>query len=357
MMGRMSQTSQKPLKYIEVSYAEPHLERTRKILEAHPEVRKLYGFTPSTAFYSFLLVVAQMVLAWVVSDQPWWVIALTAFCFGAVMDHAQFVVIHEATHNLIFKRTSANLWAGMMANLTLLVPAMIGFKKFHLLHHRNQGEFGKDADLSGPKEAAWVGRSTIRKAIWLFFFFVVEGIIRPNRLKDIKWVDGWFVVNLGVQALFVGTVIGLMGWGAMGYLALSMMFSIGLHPLGARWIQEHYVFKDNQETYSYYGPANKISFNVGHHNEHHDFLNIPWSRLPVLRKTAPEFYDTLYYHMSYFKLFFRFLFDPNVTLYSRVVRADGTCKKAIAQLSKSRPQQDVTLDRQTPEINDMVPSV
>ncbi|MGO9135952.1 MAG: fatty acid desaturase, partial [Methylovirgula sp.] len=52
-----------------------------------------------------------------------------------------------------------------------------------------------------------------------------------------------------------------------------------------------------------------------------DFPEIPWTRLPALKKMAPEFYDDLKTHKSWTKLFFSFIFDPRYTLYSRVDRS------------------------------------
>ena len=61
------------------------------------------------------------------------------------------------------------------------------------------------------------------------------------------------------------------GWAGFLYLTLSFFFSLGLHPVGARWIQEHYTYDFDQETTSYYGPINRVALNMGYHNEHHDF--------------------------------------------------------------------------------------
>src|SRR5205823_11165432 len=110
---------------------------------------------------------------------------------------------------------------------------------------------------------------------------------------------------------------------AFFFLLISFFFSVGFHPLGARWIQEHYLVLDkNQETYSYYGGLNAVSFNVGYHNEHHDFPSIAWNRLPKLRALAPEFYDSLRSHSSWTRLLIQFLFDRRYTLFSRVERSN-----------------------------------
>ena len=95
---------------------------------------------------------------------------------------------------------------------------------------------------------------------------------------------------------------------------------MSFHPVAAHAIAEHYVVHEQQETYSYYGPWNWILFNVGHHVEHHDFPNIPWSRIRKLKKIAPEYYETLYAHKSWTGLLIRFVVSGKINLFSRVVR-------------------------------------
>jgi sphingolipid delta-4 desaturase len=144
--------------------------------------------------------------------------------------------------------------------------------------------------------------------------------LRPPRLRGIPFVTGWTVVNWIVGIAFDVAVLVFLGPVAFLYLVFSFFFSIGLHPLGARWIQEHYLLSPPQETYSYYGPANVMALNVGYHNEHHDFPSVPWSRLPRLKAAAPEFYDTLVSHRSWTRLLVKFLFNPELSLYSRMLR-------------------------------------
>ena len=71
-------------------------------------------------------------------------------------------------------------------------------------------------------------------------------------------------------------------------------FSIGGAPLGARWIQEHYLtFPGDQETFSYYGPMNVLALNVGYHNEHHDLMRVPCPAARITHCTLSLFISSL----------------------------------------------------------------
>jgi sphingolipid delta-4 desaturase len=308
------------LDYIRVAYNEPHAGRGRELLAAHPELRALAGPNPVSAIWIVALVSAQFALALAVGGARWYVWVPCAYIFGATIDHALWVLIHECSHNLIFRSRTANRVMAIVANLPLVVPGAISFCKYHLLHHRHIGELDLDAGVPGPTESRVVGRSAVAKAAWITGFALVMGIVRPLRMKRIPFTDRWTVINIVVE---IGCMVALGYWfGAapFKYLVTSTVFAIGLHPLGARWIQEHFALAPNQETYSYYGPLNKVSFNVGYHNEHHDVITIPWSRLPQVRRIAPEFYDGLHSYQSWTALLVRFVRDRQITLFNYVVR-------------------------------------
>lgn len=119
---------------------------------------------------------------------------------------------------------------------------------------------------------------------------------------------------------------------------LSLIFlGSGFHPVAGHFIAEHYVFVKGQETYSYYGPLNKLCFHVGYHNEHHDFPRIPGdnmnlspnvqgTRLHKLKEIAPEYYTNLPAYNSWAKVIYDYIVDPTVGPFSRVMRKSNRGK-------------------------------
>jgi sphingolipid delta-4 desaturase len=316
---------------------EPHRLRTKQILKQHPEIRQLIGKNPKTFFAIFGLVAFQVTMSWLVSGQSWWVVAIAAYLLGAFADHALFVMIHECAHKLLFKNQSQNRLAGILANLPQIFPSSVSFERYHIKHHSFQGVHELDADLPNRWEAKLINNYFVGKIIWLLFYPLFQ-VFRISRLKEIKPFDKWIALNFAAEIIFTAAIWFFFGPKAIIYLLASFFFSVGLHPLGARWIQEHYLTYKDQETYSYYGTLNTVAFNVGYHNEHHDFPSIPWNKLPRIRQTAPGFYNTLHYHTSWFKLFFRFLFDKEISLFSRVVRKE---RGKVALTDQSIPDMDL----------------
>ncbi len=311
------------MNFIKVNYKDPHRERTRILLKNHPEVKELFGPTLISLPIGALIVTLHTLIAWHVRDQSIWLSLILALCLGAFFQHTLFVLIHECAHDLVFKKKIHNRLFSIFINLVGFVPSAIAFREYHLLHHRFQGDLNWDADLPGTKEAKTVGNSWWKKALWLANFSIIEGVFRPIRLNKVPLFTSWGIFNLFTTLGFNILIVYFGGWNSLLYLAVSLYFSIGLHPLGGRWIQEHFVFHPNQETYSYYGPLNILSLNVGYHNEHHDLMYVPWINLPKIKKAAPEIYDSLRSHSSLTALVWKFIFDPKLSLYNRVIRDGG----------------------------------
>jgi sphingolipid 4-desaturase/C4-monooxygenase len=311
--------------FIPTDLPRPHPLRRRAILAAHPEVAALSGRDWRTAPITLAAVAGQTAIAALLGSlglSYWWAALVAAFCIGAFVNHAMFVVIHDATHNCIFKSQSLNKLAGILADLPNTLPSAMAFRCYHLKHHSHLGDYDYDADLPSHWEARLFSKSALGKAAWMYIFPLFQ-ITRLGRLRGTVPIwSKWTYINAVCVFLYDLAVLMLFGPNALIYLFCSFWYSVGgLHPLSARWIQEHYTGDASQETFDYYGPLNLISLNIGYHNEHHDFPDIPWSRLPRLKQMAPEFYSGLKAHKSWAGLLVKFIFDPKFTLYTRVDRS------------------------------------
>ena len=309
-------------RFTRVDWPDAHLGRRRAILKQYPAVKALMGNNPATAGFVVLLVGLQLSVAAGLGafDAHWLLIVLLAYVLGAFPNHALYVLIHECTHNLVFKRHWPNQVLGIVCDFALVVPGAMAFRKYHLLHHKHMGVEALDADMPTPGEARLVGNGTVRKALWMLFFSLSQAL-RPKKIVGISLWDRWVLANVVAVIAVDLLILAVLGPKALVYLLLSTFFGLGLHPLGGRWIQEHFVTRDGQETYSYYGPLNRVCFNVGYHNEHHDFANVPWNNLPKLKAAAPEFYDSLSSYGSWTGVLARFILDPAMSTYSRITRA------------------------------------
>lgn len=311
--------------YIKLETPNIHIARKKALQEKYPEIKELMGQNRWSALWIVLIVISQLSIGAFLESQSYLVLVLSAYCVGAFFSHGLFVQIHECCHNMVFKRSTYSKLMGIVCDTGLFLPGAMAFRKYHMVHHRHMGEYNYDADIASTEEAKFIGNSTFKKFFWIVFFGLSQAL-RPMRFDNIKLVDKWLILNIVYMVVVNILIVIFLGPKALLYVALSTLFGLGPHPVGGRWIQEHYVTKDEQETYSYYGPLNKLSFNVGFHNEHHDFMNIPWNKLPKLRATAPEFYDNLHSYNSWSMVLWNFITNRDLSVFDRVLHPEKKAK-------------------------------
>ncbi|KAJ0412291.1 hypothetical protein ATCC90586_009481 [Pythium insidiosum] len=296
---------------------EPHATRRKLILAKYPQIKELMGHDPNTKYVVLFVVALQTYCAFLAPSLSGLVFFALAYIVGGTCNHAMMMAMHELSHNLGFKRMLPNRLCGIFANLPVGVPSAISFKRYHMEHHRYQGEEGVDVDLPTQLEGK-IFNNTFAK---LFFvcFQVLFYSLRPlyvNPKKPTIW-EFYNLVACAIYNIFIYVYAG--PWG-LAYLLISTLLGAGLHPVAAHFIAEHYVFILGYETYSYYGILNWLTFNVGYHNEHHDFPYVPGSRLHKVREIAPEFYDNLPRHESWVAVIIEYILNPYIGAFSRIKR-------------------------------------
>lgn len=307
----------------------PHAERRRTILQRHPNVAKLAGCEWRSKWICFFaLVVPQIGLSIVSRHMSWPVYAIVAYVVGATLTQALFLAIHELAHNLFFVSSRANRLFSIVANLPVGIPFAIAFRVYHLDHHRHQGVDGIDTDLPSEWETRHV-RGPLSKLVWCSLQIVAYAV-RPCIERPLSpWTTPYLLLNVVVQVLFDSVMYGMYGGAPLVWMVVCVLLAGGLHPCAGHFVSEHYVFPHKhptQETYSYYGPLNRLTWNVGYHNEHHDFPSVPWSRLPTLHGMAREHYETLASCESWCGVLRDYVCRPEVGPWSRVRRTDAKKK-------------------------------
>jgi sphingolipid delta-4 desaturase len=308
---------------------EPHFSRRKAILKAHPEILKLYGPDIRLAYTMIAIVVGQLALAvyaarHIDNNFLWFFLCWSV---GGTLTHWLSLGNHELSHNLGFRSTFHNEILGMVSNCAQGIPSAITFKKYHLEHHYLQGVDNVDVDIPTDWEGEFFN-TRLRKVLWVILqpaFYAVRPLVmapKPVCLKS--------VVNVASTLLFDAAFAYLFGVKACLFNVLGTLLGMGIHPVAGHFISEHYTFtNDGQETYSYYGWLNLVTFNVGYHNEHHDFPRISGFKLPLVRKIAPEFYETLHSYNSWSGVIYDYIFRIDIGPYSRVRRANPKTNKMM----------------------------
>ncbi|XP_034376756.1 sphingolipid delta(4)-desaturase DES1 [Arvicanthis niloticus] len=298
---------------------QPHAARRKEILAKYPEIKSLMKPDRNLIWIITMMLLVQLASFYLVKDLDWKWVIFWSYVFGSCLNHSMTLAIHEISHNFPFGHHKAlwNRWFGIFANLSLGVPYSVSFKRYHMDHHRYLGADGIDVDIPTDFEG-WFFCTTFRKLVWVIlqplFYAFRPLFINPKPITNLE------IINTVIQITFDIIIYYVFGVKSLVYMLLATLLGLGLHPISGHFIAEHYMFLKGHETYSYYGPLNLLTFNVGYHNEHHDFPNIPGKNLPLVRKIASEYYDNLPNYNSWIKVLYDFVMDDTISPYSRMKR-------------------------------------
>lgn len=124
---------------VDKDFDEPHAKRRIAILGLHPEIRKLYGKCPKTFLILIFAIFLHAVTSNFIINLSYPYMIFLSFFFGGSICQLMGVIIHEATHDLVFSNSFLNTICLFLANIPLPVPIAASFKRYHLEHHAFQG--------------------------------------------------------------------------------------------------------------------------------------------------------------------------------------------------------------------------
>lgn len=360
-----------------------HRDRAKKMIKAHPEIKKLFGNTPSTMIWCLLFFTLQVGMAWAVSLGPWWGMLLVAYFIGSWVNVNLFQLAHECNHNLVFKKTSWNRWLFTLTTLPMFLSAHHSWWIEHHVHHNDLGA-KKDfitrrrtvflltrqhrylwftsgpfyklfcvlfSPVFMPYALFMLVLQVFRSALGLIVYFfgsLLRGRLDPGPLAlsilaDEHLISGyekygtkrWAVIYPALSFVLMGLLFWFGGWMSVLFLLCAQTFATGfLHPHNFGIILSNSHFhghKQYQPSTSLYGWSNWFYFNFGLHTEHHDIMGIPWHRLGKLRQIAPEFYEDLLKTKSYFGLAMNFMLGDPHTLEEQFDNQDHRNQKVLAE--------------------------
>lgn len=304
-----------------------HIERSRKILEAHPEIKQYFGNYPLSVVPIVTLIIIQWFFAWLVRDLSWWAIGLVALLWGQFVLHSLSVFIHEAAHNLVLKGKLGNAFTLWLIELgSLSFGKSLTYVGIHgKSHHKHLNDYQQDYEWFDKKQAYFRTHNPYWRTAEAILHLLPGGVVVTDLSLD--WLipveprqipSAYQPLWLKILLIFTSLSLYALAWYAISWqAALYLFWSLTL--MVGHWgitfkgqsIAEHHIYQ-NGKTYSTYSWTNLPFFNTGYHDEHHTFANIPWIHLPKIKQIAPEYFtnDNPYSYFHLWWLWAKSIFKP-----------------------------------------------
>ncbi|EAS05126.1 fatty acid desaturase (macronuclear) [Tetrahymena thermophila SB210] len=305
-------------------HEEPHTIRRNAILKKYPDILKLYVKDPISGVLAAAIAIFQVTLAYYVQNCSWPVFLTCMYVISASLNHTMHCLVHDLTHYTAFESINLNRLFACIANIPSTVPSAMSFGYYHREHHVALGHPQRDTDLPTEWEIRFFN-TPLKKMLYIFlmplFYCIRPFVVAPKPPTPPEIFNLLFILTTDY---LIFTYVGPY---AFLYLFISGIFSMGFHPLAIHAIAEHYEFVKGQENYDYFGSGNILNLNLGYHLEHHDFPQVPWRLLPKVRAMAPEFYEGLPHHTSYWRVAYEYIFNTDIGPFSRIDTSEIKLKK------------------------------
>lgn len=203
------------------------------------------------------------------------------------------VLVHEASHNLLFQSPTVNRWLGLLCGLPVLV-SVTGFRTNHAFHHARRGSYGESSEWKAPPrvDATSVPKYLLSIILGAYGFLTAlpviaithaQGATRRKTLTEYTLIIGVYVF---VFSAFPTEAI-LKLW------FLPMI--LAAHLTEFRAVAEHgLTTRGNVFTATRTVVSNRfVSFvmcNINYHLEHHLFPGVPWYNLPKVHRLLQDEY-------------------------------------------------------------------
>lgn len=295
----------------------------KELVARKPEAGRLSGPNPWTALALLPLVGAHWGMAYLVGKSNLLWCFLASFFIGQVIIHSAGALLHETAHRLVFHRNRPKLAFDLGLELALAsFGKQLTYQYEHVTsHHPFLGNYERDYEhedicsfnarriitSANPRLQHLLTLLTLFLHLLPFGFIFSDKILRPLYVRlsgrtasDASRNIAARKVPAGLTYLFVAVSVAVniflfFAFGFLGWLYHNWSLSLFLGKMGVsnlgQSLSEHEGQNETSPTFSDYRLQNLVLFNTGYHNEHHTFPNVPWNRLPALRKLAPDVFS------------------------------------------------------------------
>ena len=203
------------------------------------------------------------------------------------------VLVHEASHRLLFKRPVLNQWIGFLCGLSVLL-SVSGFRTNHLAHHERRGCHASPEDVGAnfrdaTRSVSFYYLSILIRAYGFLVYLPFVGLVQGSRKMRAKTLAEYALIGAVCAAVFRLFPIDAI----LKVWIVPLLISSHLTELRA--VAEHgLTTRGNVFTATRSVLSNRwVSFfncNINYHLEHHLFPGVPWYNLPKVHRLLQEEY-------------------------------------------------------------------